>query len=40
MSGGGGRRLDGDALDFALVATGRADPAVLGLDDSVNLYAP
>jgi hypothetical protein len=36
---GGGRRIDGDALQFVLVATGREDPASLGLDASVNLYA-
>jgi uncharacterized protein (TIGR03083 family) len=32
-------RVTGDALAFALVATGRADPALLGLDESVNVYA-
>jgi uncharacterized protein (TIGR03083 family) len=36
---GGGRRIDGDPLQFALVATGRDDPSTLGLDASVNLYA-
>jgi hypothetical protein len=35
----GGRRIDGDALQFVLVATGREDPASLDLDASVNLYA-
>jgi uncharacterized protein (TIGR03083 family) len=39
VSGGGGRRFDGDAFPFVLVATGRAAPGSLGLDDSVNLYA-
>ena len=39
VSGGGGRRFDGDAFPFVLVATGRAAPESLGLDDSVNLYA-
>ncbi len=36
---GTGRRIDGDPLQFMLAATGRADPASFGLDDSVNLYA-
>jgi len=36
---GGGRRIDGDALQFVLVATGREDPTSIGLDASVNLYA-
>ena len=39
VSDGGGRVIDGDPLEFVLVATGRADPATLGLDDSVNVYA-
>jgi len=39
VSGGGGRRLDGDAFPFILAATGRGDPTTLGLDGSVNLYA-
>ena len=38
VSGGGGRRISGDPLQFVLVATGRADPASLGLDDAVNIY--
>lgn len=37
--GGGGRRIEGDPLAFVLAATGRADPAQLGLDASVNIYA-
>jgi uncharacterized protein (TIGR03083 family) len=37
--GGGGRRITGDALAFVLAATGRADPAPLGLDATVNIYA-
>ncbi len=37
--GGGGRRISGDPHAFILAATGRADPAPLGLDDSVNIYA-
>jgi uncharacterized protein (TIGR03083 family) len=36
---GGGRPVTGDPLQFVLVATGRADPATLGLDASVNVYA-
>jgi uncharacterized protein (TIGR03083 family) len=38
VSGGGGRRIEGDPLAFVLVATGRQDPATLGLDETVNLY--
>jgi uncharacterized protein (TIGR03083 family) len=37
--GGGGRVLTGDPLPFVLVATGRGDPASLGLDSTVNIYA-
>jgi uncharacterized protein (TIGR03083 family) len=36
--GGGGRRVDGDALAFLLAATGRTDPAALGLGADVNIY--
>lgn len=36
--GGGGRRITGDPLEFVLAATGRAGPAPLGLDASVNIY--
>lgn len=39
VSGGGGQLVEGDPLEFALAATGRADPASVGLDHSVNLYA-
>jgi hypothetical protein len=35
---GGGERITGDALPFLLAATGRIDPAQLGLDDRVNIY--
>ena len=38
VSGGGGRSVEGDALEFVLAATGRGDPSALGLDDSVNIY--
>lgn len=38
VNGGGGKRVDGDPLKFALVATGRDDPASIGLDEDVNLY--
>ena len=36
--GDGGQRIEGDALDFVLVATGRADPGLFGLDETVNIY--
>ena len=36
--GGGGRRIVTDALTFVLVASGRSDPSLVGLDDSVNIY--
>jgi uncharacterized protein (TIGR03083 family) len=36
---GGGSEITGDALAFVLAATGRTDPAPLGLDGSVNIYA-
>jgi uncharacterized protein (TIGR03083 family) len=36
---GSGQRITGDALDFILVATGRRNPATIGLDPSVNIYA-
>jgi uncharacterized protein (TIGR03083 family) len=35
---GSGRRVTGEPLAFVLAATGRADPAPLGLDDTVNIY--
>lgn len=35
---GGGRRVTGDPVAFVLAATGRADPALLGLDSTVNIY--
>lgn len=37
--GTGGRRVTGDPLTFVLAATGRTDPAGIGLDDNVNIYA-
>ena len=37
--GEGGPTISGDALQFVLAATGRADPAALGLDAGVNIYA-
>lgn len=37
--GAAGRRVTGDPLAFVLAATGRADPAALGLDASVNVFA-
>jgi uncharacterized protein (TIGR03083 family) len=36
--GAGGERRTGDALQFVLVATGRADAAELGPDAPVNIY--
>jgi uncharacterized protein (TIGR03083 family) len=36
--GAGGSRFTGDPLAFVLAATGRADPAPLGLDESANIY--
>lgn len=39
VSGGGGQRIDGEPFPFVLAATGRSDPATVGLDASVNLYA-
>jgi hypothetical protein len=33
------RRITGDPLTFLLAATGRGDPAPLGLDPSVNVFA-
>lgn len=38
VSGGGGKPITGDPLAFVLAATGRADPAPLGLDETVNIY--
>jgi uncharacterized protein (TIGR03083 family) len=35
---GGGRRITGDPVSFILAATGRLDPAAIGLDDRVNIY--
>jgi len=37
--GVGGPVLTGDPMPFVLAATGRGDPAPLGLDSSVNIYA-
>ena len=36
--GGGGDKVTGDPYEFLLVATGRADPSRLGLDESVNIF--
>jgi uncharacterized protein (TIGR03083 family) len=38
-AGSRARRVTGDPLAFVLAATGRADPAPLGLDASVNVFA-
>jgi uncharacterized protein (TIGR03083 family) len=37
--GSGGSEIEGDAHTFVLAATGRVDPATIGLDPSVNIYA-
>lgn len=37
--GGGGTEITGDPLEFVLAATGRRDPALLGLDARINVYA-
>lgn len=36
--GGGGSEITGDAMQFALVATGRAAAAAMGLDPGVSIY--
>jgi len=36
--GGGGDKITGDPYEFLLVASGRADPSPLGLDESVNIF--
>ena len=36
---GGGRLVTGDPMAFILAATGRTDPATIGLDETVNVYA-
>ena len=38
VDGGGGRRIETDALTFVLVASGRSDPSLLDLDERVNVY--
>ncbi|MEY2420034.1 MAG: hypothetical protein QOI95_101 [Acidimicrobiaceae bacterium] len=35
---GGHPDISGDALTFVLVVTGRADPAVFALDETINVY--
>lgn len=35
---GGGQVVKGDPLTFVLAATGRGDPAALGLDETINVY--
>ncbi len=36
---GGGEEIHGDPLDFVLATTGRIDPALIGLDSALNVYA-
>lgn len=39
VSGGDDARIiEGDPMQFILVATGRADPATVGLDPEINIY--
>jgi hypothetical protein len=39
VSGGDdGRLITGDPMQFILVATGRADPATMGLGPEINIY--
>ncbi len=38
VGSGSGLRVTGDPHQFVLVATGRADPATLGLDETANVY--
>jgi len=35
---GGGQAVSGDPMTFILVSTGRAEPSLMGLDESVNIY--
>ncbi len=35
---GGGREITGDPMQFVLVATGRAEPATMGLESGVSIY--
>jgi len=35
---GGGQSISGDPMTFILISTGRADPSLMGLDKSVNIY--
>ncbi|HET9769792.1 MAG TPA: maleylpyruvate isomerase family mycothiol-dependent enzyme [Acidimicrobiia bacterium] len=39
-NGAGGTRFTGDPLAFVLAATGRAEPATVGLDERANIYRP
>jgi uncharacterized protein (TIGR03083 family) len=34
----GGREISGDPMQFVLVATGRAEPATMGLDPGISIY--
>ena len=36
--GGGGTRIEGDPVAFALAATGRGNPEAFGLDETINIY--
>jgi len=39
VSGGGGQRITGDAIDFVLAATGRIPASKIGQDDTINVFA-
>jgi hypothetical protein len=39
VSGGGGQRVTGDALEFILAASGRLPASKIGQDPSINVYA-
>jgi hypothetical protein len=38
VGSGGGPRVEGDPYQFVMAATGRADPAELRLDETVNVF--
>jgi hypothetical protein len=39
VTNGGGRLVTGDPMAFILAATGRTNPATIGQDGTVNVYA-
>jgi len=38
ISGGKGVSITGDAASFVLASTGRGDPSIFGLDETINIY--